>query len=284
MSTHRTAASVLFAAGKGSRMTKHDGNKTLLPLEPGPSPFQGNRPILLHILDQLPSGPKAVVIHHRREDVIRVTRHLGLTFCDQPSLNGTGGALLAARPFLESLQEDRALMTMGDVPFVRPTTYSALLEHLDRYPLVVLGFEPLDRKQYGVLETEGPVVHRIVEWKYWHAYSEAERELHRICNAGIYAAHRPTLLRYLGALEKHPHLVLKDRDGRSQEIREFFITDLVELLAKDGLQTGYILTEDETEVMGIDDAGALLKAQRLYAERFSPAEPLSPDVRTDTSP
>ena len=276
MSTRYTAASVLFAAGKGSRMAEHDGNKTLLPLEPGSSPFEGKRPILLHILDQLPTGPKAVVIHHRRDDVIRVTRNLGLTYCDQPSLNGTGGALLAARPFLESVTEDRVLMTMGDVPFVRRKTYGYLLERLDAHPLVVLGFEPRDRKQYGVLETEGPVVHRIVEWKYWHGYSETKRELSRICNAGIYAAHRPTLLLYLESLEKRPHTVLKDRNGRSREIQEFFLTDLVELMAADGLQTGYILAEDETEVMGIDDSDALLKAQRLYAKRFfSPDAPPS---------
>jgi bifunctional UDP-N-acetylglucosamine pyrophosphorylase/glucosamine-1-phosphate N-acetyltransferase len=257
-------------------MAEHNGNKTLLPLEPGPSPFEGKRPILLHILEQLPSGPKAVVIHHRREDVIRATRHLGLTYCDQPSLNGTGGALLAARPFLESVAEDRVIMTMGDVPFVRRTTYRSLLERLDAHPLAVLGFEPLDRKQYGVLETEGPVVHRIVEWKYWHGYSKTERDLYRICNAGIYVAHRPTLLRYLESLEKRPHSVLKDRNGRAQEIEEFFITDLVELMAADGLQTGYILAEDETEVMGIDDADALLKAQRLYSKRlFMPDAPPS---------
>lgn len=230
--------------------------------------------MLLHILGQLPPGPKAAVVHHRSRDVIRATRHLGLTFYEQPSLNGTGGALLAARPFLESVQEDRILLTMGDVPLVRTATYNSLLDCLERYPFAVLGFEPLDRKQYGVLETQGPVVRRILEWKYWHGHSEEKRGAYRLCNAGIYAAYRPALLRYLEPLEKRPHVVLKDRDGRSQEIREFFITDLVELMARDGYQTGYILAKDETEVMGIDDSDALLKAQRLYAERFSSAAPL----------
>lgn len=284
MSNHRAAASILFAAGKGSRMTEHNGNKTLLPLEPGSSLFAGKRPILLHILGRLPPGPKAVVIHHCREEVVRATRHLDLTFCDQPSLNGTGGALLAARSFLESVQENRILMTMGDVPFVRRATYSALLDRLDRYPLIVLGFKPMDRKQYGVLETEGPVVRRIVEWKYWQAYSEAERELHGICNAGIYAARRPDLLRYLEALEKHPHIVLKEREGGTRKIQEFFITDLVELMGRDGLKTGYILAEDETEVMGIDDSDALIKAQRVYAKRFCSAASPSPETHPGASP
>ncbi|MFC1869611.1 NTP transferase domain-containing protein, partial [Thermodesulfobacteriota bacterium] len=99
--TKLKTASLIFAAGKGSRMKGFEGNKTLLPLIPGPSPFEGSRPILLHIINSLLPGPKAVVVNHRKEEVIASTRSLGLTYCEQPLLNGTGGALLASRDFLE---------------------------------------------------------------------------------------------------------------------------------------------------------------------------------------
>jgi len=265
------AASIVFAAGKGTRMAPYEGNKTLLPLVPGASPFEGQRPILRHILEQLPPGPKAVVVHHCKDDILHATRAMDLTFLEQPSMNGTGGALLTARPFLETIEEDRILITMGDVPFVRPTTYGDLLKLLDAFALGVLGFEPKDRKKYGLLLTDGPVVRQIVEWAYWRTFPEKRLKALRICNSGIYAVRRADLLPYLDRLEKCPHVVVKERGGRPVDIQEFFITDLVTLMAEGGLETGYAVASDEREVMGIDDPESLQKAQALFSERFRPS-------------
>ena len=45
-------ASIIMAAGRGSRMQGYAGNKTLLPLWPGRTVFEGHHPILLHLMDQ----------------------------------------------------------------------------------------------------------------------------------------------------------------------------------------------------------------------------------------
>lgn len=260
-------ASLILAAGKGSRMKGFDGNKTLLPLVPGQSPFEGTHPILLHILANLPPGPKALVVNHRKEEVFAATRSLGLTYCEQPALNGTGGALLAAGEFLEAADYDRIIITMGDVPFVKGATYLNLVKELKQCPFVVLGFRPEDKKQYGVLEIDANRVGRITEWKYWRSYSRERRERLEICNSGIYAARRNELIKYLHLLEKRPHTVLKERNGKEVEIEEFFITDLAELMVRDNLDVGYVLAEDEYEVMGLDDLPALMRAQGLFRER-----------------
>ncbi|MBW2248885.1 MAG: MobA-like NTP transferase domain containing protein, partial [Deltaproteobacteria bacterium] len=62
-------ASIIMAAGRGSRMTGYEGNKTLLPLWPGTSTFEGSHPILLHLLANLPAGQKALIVNHCKEDV-----------------------------------------------------------------------------------------------------------------------------------------------------------------------------------------------------------------------
>ena len=85
-----------------------------------------------------------------------------------------------------------------------------------------------------------------------------------ICNSGIYAAKKDVLIEYLNILEKKPHKVLKERNGKMVTIEEFFITDLVELMSNAGLKVGYVMAEDETEVMGIDDLPSLLKAQKIF--------------------
>lgn len=257
-------ASLIFAAGKGSRMKGFEGNKTLLPLIAGRSPFEGSCPILLHILHRLPVGPKALVVNHRKEEVIDVTGDLDLTYCEQPILNGTGGALLASMDFLESQVFDRLIITMGDVPFVKPLTYQDLLEKLENSYMVVLGFRPEYKKQYGVLEIEEGNVKKITEWKYWIKYPEEIQSRLEICNSGIYAFRKAELLRYLAMLEKRPHTVIKERNRKMAEVEEFFITDLVELINKDGANVGYIVAEDECEVMGVDDLPSLQTAQEMF--------------------
>ena len=245
------------------------GNKTLLPLVPGQTPFKGNHPILLHILDSLPPGPKALVVNYRKEEVIESTRSLGLIYCEQPILNGTGGALLASRRFIKGHDLNQLIITMGDVPFVKASTYYNLSDCLNNNHMVVLGFRPRDKKQYGILEIDKNNIERITEWKYWKDYSKERQDRLDICNSGIYAVRRDKLLQYLDILEERPHRVLKERDGKMVEVKEYFITDLIELMRMDNLKIGYVIAENEYEVMGIDNLSLLKKAQKIFKESLS---------------
>ena len=264
MKTGTETASVIMAAGRGSRMKEFKGNKTLLPLVPATSPFEGSFPILLEILKNLPPGPKALIVNYKKETVMEATRGLELTYCDQLVLNGTGGALLAARGFLEEQDSKQLIITMGDVPLVGKATYKALLKDLNDKSLVILGFRPRSKKQYGVLEIERDQVKKIIEWKYWKTYSKKRQKTFEICNSGIYAVKKDVLLRYLSVLESNPHSIRKEVNGEMMEFEEFFITDIVEYMSNDGLRVGYVLAGDEEEVMGVDDFPALLKAQDIF--------------------
>jgi bifunctional UDP-N-acetylglucosamine pyrophosphorylase/glucosamine-1-phosphate N-acetyltransferase len=262
--TLMTVASIVLAAGRGSRMKGYEGNKTLLPLIPGEPFFTGKSPMLIHILQSLPEGPKALVVHHKKEEVRAATRSFRVTYCEQPELNGTGGAVLAAKNFIQDEASESFIITMGDVPLVKPSTYSHLVAQLPSTPFVVLGFRPSDKKQYGVLELDGHEVARIVEWKYWKTYSKERRDQLTICNSGIYAARTKDFLPYLSRLEESPHKVHKEREGQVVEFQEFFITDIVEFMHRDGLKVGYVVAENEDEIMGVDDLPSLEKAQRLF--------------------
>lgn len=266
----RAVASIIMAAGRGSRMKGFEGNKTLLPLLPAGNPFQGDHPILLHIIRSLPPGPKAVVVNHKKDEVVEATRSLGLSYCEQPVLNGTGGALLAAADFIQTVDSDGLIITMGDVPLVRTRTYLRLVESLRSHPLTVLGFRPSDKRQYGVLHVDGARVKKIVEWKYWSAFPKEVQDCMEICNTGIYAARRRDLLPYLELLRSRPHRVSKERNGKIVQLEEYFITDLVELLDHDGKRVGCVVAEDEHEVMGVDDVSALLRAQEKFKKLQTP--------------
>ncbi len=260
-------AAVIMAAGRGSRMKGYEGNKTLLPLVPGASIFEGQRPLLLHLIENLPPGPRALIVHHCKADVIHATRSMDLRYCEQPRLNGTGGAILAARDFVDAQSCQRLIITMGDVPFVKKETYAQLVQALDDSDMVILGFRPADKKQYGVLEIESDKVQKITEWKYWKAYPAEIQKALTICNSGIYAVTRQALSTYLPILESRPQIVHKEVEGQMTAIEEYFITDLIEYMVKEGRSVGYHVASDETETMGVDDVDALQKAQAIYAGR-----------------
>ncbi len=271
---HRTPfdseiASIIMAAGRGSRMKGYAGNKTLLPLLSGNSDFEGSHLILHHLLANLPDGPKSLIVNHCKEDVIAATCHLDITYCEQPVLNGTGGALLAAQSFIETQPCSKFIVTMGDVPFVQKTTYLRLVQQLESIDLVILGFCPSDKKQYGVLETQGDLVQKITEWKYWKDYPEEQQAKLTICNSGIYAVKKNILKKYLPVMASRPQIVYKEISGNTTPVKEFFITDLVEYLVDDGKSVGCILAEDERETMGIDDHTTLLKAQEIFKVKTS---------------
>jgi len=261
------AASIIFAAGYGSRMKGFSGNKILLPLIPGSNPFEGEYPIIFEIVRNLPKGPKVLVIHHKKEEVIKVTHDLGVFYCDQPIPNGTGGALITAQEFLEHTDQEYCIITMGDIPFVMETTYHTLIHHLKDQDFIVLGFTPKDKAQYGIVEIENEAVQRITEWKYWKEYPMGMQRRFEVFNSGIYAARRSVLLTYIKELKKKPHQVEKERDGRMMVVDEYFITDLVELMSNDGRKVGFSLVEEENEVMGIDTLEDLVLAQAIFANR-----------------
>ncbi len=259
-------ASIIFAAGKGTRMTGYTGNKTLLPLIPGKSLFEGKRPLIHEVLENLPPGPKGIVVNHRAEDVIKATQGPGIEYILQPETNGTGGALLAARQFLEKAGAEQVIITMGDVPLIQPATYLMLLEKLSGCNMSLLAFSPKDPARYGMLEMEEGRVLGIVEWKYWSnpvEFPPQRRDKLKYCNAGVYAVGRGTLLRYMGKLENRPHEVVKMREGRETTIKEYFLTDIAEMMNADGLFVGMVQTREE-EVTGVDTPESLVHVQKMH--------------------
>jgi bifunctional UDP-N-acetylglucosamine pyrophosphorylase/glucosamine-1-phosphate N-acetyltransferase len=118
-----------------------------------------------------------------------------------------------------------------------------------------------------MLEMEGERVAGIVEWKYWsdpQVFSPQRRGKLKYCNAGVYAAGRSALLEYLGKLEEHPHEVLKLREGREVAIKEYFLTDIAEMMHADGLFVAMIATAED-EVTGVDTPASLEAVQKMYA-------------------
>ncbi|MEJ5300813.1 MAG: NTP transferase domain-containing protein [Thermodesulforhabdaceae bacterium] len=275
-------ASLILAAGRGTRMTGYGGCKALLPLIPSeqsqrpvPTIYEGTHPFILEILNQLPLGPKAIVIHHDADRIQKVVKsnlpeNLQPVFIWQPELNGTGGAVLAGKPFLQSVSSELCLITMGDVPLISRNTYCLLLEKtIDTGSAgTVLAFRPANKGQYGCLITEGDSVKAIIEWKYWKELETKGEPVSELCNAGVYAFRRNLLLECLSHLSAKPHLVQKNIDGRPVTFEEFFLTDVVEILNQNGFMISFVEAGEE-EVLGVDTPEQLQRAQEIYRQNLT---------------
>ncbi len=236
-------AAVILAAGKGTRM-KSELPKVLHTL--------GGRPLLAWCLETvraLAPGRIVVVVGHQAQRVERAfAGQDDLTFVLQEPQLGTGHALMAAAPELAAWQGP-VLILCGDVPGLRPTTLQHLLHHHRRRgeALTVLGMEPPEPAHYGRLITSaGGMLERIVEYR----DATPEQRRLRLVNAGVYAARTQPLLATL------PRLRPDNDQG------EYYLTDLVELLRRQGLAVGYTVCQDPAEVAGVNRPEELAALER----------------------
>ena len=226
-------AVVILAAGKGTRM-KSDLPKVLHPL--------AGRPLLAHVLDLaqcLQAGRVIAVVGHQAQRVREAfADRPGLRFALQQPQQGTGHAVICAAPELTDWTGP-VLILCGDVPLLKPATVRDLLAaHAAKgNALTVLGMELDEPGAYGRLVTDpAGQLTRIVEFR---DASPEERAI-RVVNAGIYVAQAPDLLEFLPKITTN------------NDQQEYYLTDLVELMAQAGRRVGLALCPDPLEVAGIN--------------------------------
>ncbi len=237
-------AVVILAAGKGTRM-KSDLPKVLHSL--------GGQPLLAYTLDlaqNLSAGRVVVVVGHQAARVKEAfASRPDLRFVVQEPQLGTGHAVMAAAPELGDWQGP-VLILCGDVPGLKLGTIACLLEaHASQgNALTVLGMDLAQPGAYGRLVTDG--AGRLLRITEFRDASQAERAITQV-NAGIYVVNAQDLLTYL------PRLTT-DNDQK-----EYYLTDLVELMASAGLKVGLSLCPDPLEVAGVNSKEELeaLEAQ-----------------------
>ncbi len=237
MTTPRSLAAIVLAAGQGTRM-KSDRHKVLHRL--------AGRPMLVHLLASVAALEPArtmVVVGARREQVEAAVTPLGAEIVEQVEQLGTGHAVAQAEEALGGFAGD-VLILYGDVPLVRAETMRAMVERLhgdDLPAAVVLGFRPADPGAYGriVADADGRIA-KMVEYK---DASPDERAV-TLCNSGLMAVRGEDLFALLA------------RVGNANAAGEYYLPDIVMLAQEDGRHSAVIET-GATEVTGVNSRGEL---------------------------
>jgi bifunctional UDP-N-acetylglucosamine pyrophosphorylase/glucosamine-1-phosphate N-acetyltransferase len=256
---------VVLAAGQGKRM-RSTMPKVLQPL--------AGRPLLAHVIDLARSLEPAgihIVYGHGGDAVRAAFAHERLHWAEQREQLGTGHAVMQALPQVPP--ENQVLVLCGDVPLTRTATLAALIDAAQHTKLAVLTARLAQPAGYGrIVRDPGGNVRRIVEQK---DASESERAICEI-NTGIIIGEAGAVARWLDRLNNH------NAQG------EYYLTDIIELAAADGVAVVGHELPDIDEAMGINDKLQLAEAERKYQLRQAQqamrdgatlADPMRFDVR-----
>jgi bifunctional UDP-N-acetylglucosamine pyrophosphorylase / glucosamine-1-phosphate N-acetyltransferase len=240
-------AVIILAAGMGTRM------KSAIPKVLHKA---AGRTLLGHVLHaaRAINAHTTVVIHGPDQNSLKTESSKIIPDClfaEQAERKGTGHAVMMAEAALKNF-DGTVLILYGDVPLIQPETLKALLAKLnDEHPMAVLGFNAANPFGYGRLLGQGGTITAIREQK---DASEEERKV-TLCNSGIIA---------IAARQLWP--ILKQLTPANAQ-GEFYLTDVVELMAKQGNPCA-LATCEEAEVAGVNDRLQLSHIEAEFQRRL----------------
>lgn len=236
---------VILAAGQGKRMCSKLP-KVLQPV--------GNMPMLSRVIQTAKTlGTDhniLVVVGHGGQVVVEVCKDDDLKFVEQKEQKGTGHAVMQTLPYLREIEP--TLVLYGDVPLIQSKTLKKLLEKAgDGFGLLSLKTE--NPTGYGrVIRQNGKVV-GIVEQK----DASEEQKLIKEVNTGFMVLPTPYLNSWLSQVD------CNNSQG------EYYLTDLVGLAVRDGMEIQTVIAEDEMEVAGANNKVQLSELERALQERLA---------------
>lgn len=239
---------VILAAGLGTRMRSRRA-KVLH--------RAGGLALIEHVLAaaRAVTSPASMVVvtGHQAGEVEELIAPSGVRFARQMEQKGTGHALACARSAM--VNETGLLMVLyGDTPLLAAATLLRLRDvQAGSDAAATLITTTLDDPGgYGrVLMDDDGSVRAIVEEK----ACTAEQRKVRVINSGIYCFRAELLWKHLGEMKP------------DNPAKEYYLTDMAEILARHGHKVRAMHAEDSSELLGINTRIELADADRVLRRR-----------------
>jgi len=194
-----------------------------------------------------------VVVGHQAAAVSESVRVAGIRFAEQAEQKGTGHALLCAKEVIGTTDGDLLILN-GDGPLLRPSTLRDLIELRKTRQIggAIVTTELHDPTGYGrIVRDENGLVAAIVEHK---SASEDQLKIREI-NPGVYCFDAGLFWAHIG--EVRPN----------NSAREYYLTDMIEIIRRHGNSVAPLLVRDETELLGINTRVELAAADKILRGR-----------------
>ncbi len=253
----RPLSAIVLAAGHGTRMRSD---------RPKPLHVLVGKPMVVWVLDALADCAVArvsVVVGHGADEVTkRLVEDAGdrpLEFVEQTVQRGTGDAAAVGLTGLADDAYDEpqdVLILTADTPLLRPETLAALVDHHRSSDSAgtVLTADMADPTGYGrIVRGRDDRVERIVEQA---DATDEEAEITEI-NTGIFCFRRGLLAPALRRIQPD------NAQG------EYYLTDIVAVLAETGHRVSSMVAADPDETHGINDRVQLAAAEGELRRRIN---------------
>ena len=230
---------IILAAGQGTRM------KSVLPKV---MHRLAGRPMLEHVYNrsvELGADDIHIVYGHGGEHLHEYCKDFNVEWVLQEEQLGTAHAVLQASP---GLHDDRTVLVLyGDVPLIRSSTLSKLIDNVDSDTIALLTVNLEDPTGYGRIIRQDNQVTAIVEHK---DASEQQRQINEV-NTGIIALQAEYLNKCLHRIENN------NVQG------EYYLTDIIAMAVSDGKKIITSQPENAYEVEGVNDRKQLARLERI---------------------
>jgi bifunctional UDP-N-acetylglucosamine pyrophosphorylase/glucosamine-1-phosphate N-acetyltransferase len=239
---------VILAAGQGTRMKSRKA-KVLH--------RAGGQSLIEHVVDtalRLTAPDRVwVVVGHQADQVRQAVGNRGVGFIEQREQKGTGHALMVGHEALARL-DGQLMILYGDGPLISAATLERLAsEQRQSGAAGALITTLLDNPTgYGrVLRDADGAVAAIVEQK----AATPQQLLVKEINSGIYCFRAADFWARL------------DQIRPDNPAREYYLTDIVEILNRAGQRVRALRVENPAEVLGINNRLELAEADALFRKR-----------------
>lgn len=244
----RKTVAIILAAGKSTRM--HSSFSKVLHKIYG-------KPMLCYVLDTLKelNIKKSIIVTNGKGEIKKnCPSYKNIEFVTQKKLLGTGHAVAQARKVLSRFEGD-LLILYGDMPLLTAHTLQRLI-YKHKGSLAACTFLTASVKNptgYGrIIRNSDYRVIKIIEEQDASIYEKAIEEI----NVGVYCFRAKELF---GVID---HLSADNKKS------EYYLTDVLGLLAKKGRGIESIQAEDVGETIGVNSRQELARAQEIAKNRI----------------
>ncbi len=239
-------SAVILAAGKGMRMRSQ---------LPKVAHRVAGKPMVLHVtaaVQQAGVGRIVLVVGHGRQTVEELFSPGDVEFAVQEEQLGTGHALIQARDKVE--QDQTVLVLAGDTPLLQASTIKKLIDFHKTSGAVatVLSTEVENPNGYGrIIRCANGFFQAIVEEK----DAKEEEKIIREINSGMYCFEVKEAFAALAGI------------GASNAQGEYYLTEVLQTLKKDGKKVEVLLMDAREDIYGINDRVQLAQAEEILRQR-----------------
>ena len=231
---------IILAAGKSTRMLSLK-SKILFKISA--------EPIIQHVYNaakKIKSNDVVCVLSTPPKELIKFIKDNKILGVNQNNPCGTADAVKSALKKIPDKPNNKILILCGDVPFISAKSLNIMIKKLDKSDLCIGTFNQVNPTGYGRIVREDNKIRRIIEEKDANDKTKKIQEI----NTGIICVKESVLRKYIGRVKNN------------NKQKEFYLTDLIQILSDNGHKISSYSIKDELETMGINSKKDLVDLER----------------------